>query len=135
MCVRSRAVESWPALCERVCVCVTSLTRFSAYHFGSSYKNIGLHVLIDFAAFHAFSVDSSAQRVKSLDPNLQEIIMCGKNGLVEMSYEAGNLYCQAFFKDYFLKETRYSPHFTRGEALLSDPHHRCWRWMSSLCEV
>lgn len=36
-------------------------------------KNIGLPVLIDFTVFQTFSADKSAQKVTSLDPNLQEI--------------------------------------------------------------
>ena len=40
-----------------------------------------------------------------------------------------------FSGDSLLKETCSSLHFTRGEVLLSDPHHRCWRWKSPLCEV
>lgn len=56
MCVRRRAVESCPVLCESVCVCVPFLTQFSAYHFRSSHKNIGLQVLMDVRAFHMFSV-------------------------------------------------------------------------------
>lgn len=93
--------------------------------------------------FICFFVDNSAQKVQSLGPNLQEIIICGKKKkkeLVEMSYEAGNQYFEFFFGCFFsgdslLKETCSSLHFTRGEVLLSDPHHRCWRWKSPLCEV
>lgn len=75
MCVRSGAVESCPVLCESV----TFLTRFSAY-FRSSYKNIGCHVLIDFAVCQIFSVDNSVQKVKSLDPKPARYHHSGKKG-------------------------------------------------------
>lgn len=76
------------------------------------------------------------KKVKTVGPNLQEIIKCGEDYLFKFSYEPGNsAFCFVFFMNSLLKETWYSLYIIGGEVLVSDPHHRCWRWKSPLCEV
>lgn len=123
------------------CVCLTFLTQFSAYHHSSSYKNIGLHVWINFTVFHSVPEDPEVPReVKSgPKPARNHCVPQHKKKLTSWDELWGWKPILSFFfsflRDSFLKETCYSPRFSRGEALRSDPHHRCWRRMSPLCEV
>lgn len=93
MCVRSRAVESCPVLCESV----TFLTRFSAYS-RPSYKKIGFHVLIDFAVCQVFSMDNSGQKLRVWTQSCKlSSYVERKVTIVEKTYETGNLHFQDFF--------------------------------------